>query len=381
MLVDLDRGASRNQWFNWSSKAEVGTAIADDHWTVEVKLPITKDENDPLNQVVGSKPTPSLPWHVNVCRQRVRKNGTEWSAYSPTGRGGFHVPMKFAHFHAGKSTRFPADKTVTDHVLAGRAASTLMLSRKWDEALAAYLKMADAEKVTEFQKSDALQLAARCAGVLKDFDRVDELINQIPIESVAKTARMNKLIAQRKWREVATQFADEDLTQWPFWQVGEGAFARGKAFYLTKNGKRTEADLQLALKYEPDTRTKVSIRQMIAHNRESNLGDDDGALEFYRANFKGKTGIGGADEFRSVDRAAQVLGRQGKHDEALATFSAVDFEKTKGFWLHEMLISKGNALAAAGKKIEATESFRRVAEDASALAAHRKRAKAAIANE
>ena len=380
-LVDLDRGASRTQCSNWSSKAEVATVIADDHWIVEVKLPITKDANDPLNQIVGSKPTTSLPWYVNVCRQRIRENGTELSAFSPTGTGGFHAPMKFAHVIGGRSTKFPVDESVTDHVIAGRAAYALTTTRKWDEALAAYLKMAEAEKVTDFQKSDALQQAARCAAVLKDFERADELAGQIPIESVAKTTRMNNLIAQRKWREVATEFADEDLNQWPFWQIAEGALARGRAFYFIKNGERAEADLQLALKYEPDTRTKVSIHLMIGHNLETNLGDEAGALELYRANFEGKTGIGASHGFRSIDRAAQILSRQGKHDEAVAVFGAVDFEKMKGFWLHEMLISKANTLAAAGRKDEARKLFRMVLDDDSASDSIRKKAEEGLADE
>ena len=82
-LVELDRGAPRNQWFNWSSKAEVATRIADDHWTMEIRIPVTQDENDPLNQVVGRKPTQSLPWFVNVCRQRIRNSGSEFSAPQP----------------------------------------------------------------------------------------------------------------------------------------------------------------------------------------------------------------------------------------------------------------------------------------------------------
>jgi len=380
-LVDLDRGASRNQWFNWSSKAEVATAIEDGHWIVEVKLPITKDENDPLNQVVGSKPTQSLPWFVNVCRQRIRDNGTEWSAFSPTGTGGFHAPMKFAHFHAGNSMKFPADETVTDHLIAGRAAFALTRAGKWDEALSAYLEMAEAEKVTDFQKSDALLQAARCANALKDYKRAAALAGQIPIESVAKASRMNNLAAQRKWKDIPAGFGDEDLSQWPFWQIGEGAYARGRAFYMTKNGKRADMDLKLGLDYEPDTRTQVSIRQMMAHNRETNLGDDAGALKLYRANFEGKTGIGGADEFRSVNRAAQILSRHGKHDDALAAFGAVDFQKIKGFWLHEMLISKGNVLSSAGKSDEAVDLYRRVVDDTSASAAQRKRAEKRLTNE
>ena len=71
-VVDMDRGAAKRGALGWDSKAEVATRIADDHWTVELRLPITSDENDPLNQVIGRKPTQSLPWHINVCRQRIR---------------------------------------------------------------------------------------------------------------------------------------------------------------------------------------------------------------------------------------------------------------------------------------------------------------------
>jgi hypothetical protein len=84
-VVDLDRGAPRGQWFTWDAKAEVATHIADDHWTVEIRLPVTTDENDPLHQVIGRKPTQSLPWHINLCRQRIREDGQELSALSPTG--------------------------------------------------------------------------------------------------------------------------------------------------------------------------------------------------------------------------------------------------------------------------------------------------------
>ncbi|MGB0583201.1 MAG: hypothetical protein ACPGVU_26245, partial [Limisphaerales bacterium] len=101
-----------------------------------------------------------------------------------------------------------------------------------------------------------------------------------------------------------------------------------------------EADLKLALEHEPDSRIQVTIRTMQAQNRETNLEDDDGALKLYRANLEGKKRIGGADEFRSVDRIATILSKQDKHDEALAIFSHIDFEKTKGYWLHEMLLSR-----------------------------------------
>ncbi|MEO1984630.1 MAG: DUF4838 domain-containing protein [Fuerstiella sp.] len=377
-LVDLDRGAPRNQWFNWSSKAEVATKIGDDHWTAEIRIPITQDENDPLHQVIGRKPTQSLPWFVNVCRQRVRDNASEFSAFSPTGERGFHVPLKFAHFYAGQSHRFPADPTVNDYIIGSRAAAELFRGRKWQDALAAYLEVSNAEIITDFQKSVALQQAARCAGSLNDFEQADRLAGQIPIESVAKTTRMQILGTQRMWAEIVAQYGAEDLSQWPFWQVGEGAFVRGKAYYLTKDGERADSDLQVALNGTPDTRIQLSIRTTMAHNREVNLNDEFGALSVYLENVKGKDRIGAADEFRSVERAAAILTKQGKLAEAFGLFDVIDFEKQTGFWLHEMLISKGSTLMAAGRKEEARIVYRRILSSNSASDAHRKVSEKAI---
>jgi tetratricopeptide (TPR) repeat protein len=377
-LVDLDRGAPRNQWFNWSSKAEVATHIAADHWTIEVRIPVTQDDNDPLHQVIGHKPTESLPWHINVCRQRTRDNGTELSAFSPTGTSGFHEPMKFAHFHAGRSHQFEADATVTDYLIESRAAETLERARNWQTALTAYQTLTRRETLTDLQRSRAYQRSAHCAVNLEDFDQAGKLADQIPIESVAATTRMQVLAAQRQWAEITTDFGDEDLTEWPFWQIAEGAFARGRAFYFTKDAKRADADLQLALKYESHPQIQVIVRTLMAQNREANLNDDSGALELYRQNFAGKTGIGGADEFRSVDRAATILAKQQRFDAAIATFDVVNFEQQRGFWLHEMLLSKGHVLSAAGRVDEAGTLFRRVADDDTASDAHRKRAREAL---
>ncbi|MEM1443936.1 MAG: DUF4838 domain-containing protein, partial [Verrucomicrobiota bacterium] len=129
-LVDLDRGAERTAWFRWQSQAEVATKIEDDHWTVEIRIPVTEDENDPLNQVVGRVPSQSLPWHINVCRQRIRESGSEYSAISPTGTAGFHEPLKFAHFWDGHSHTYEVDETVTDFLTDYMAASKLQRERK-----------------------------------------------------------------------------------------------------------------------------------------------------------------------------------------------------------------------------------------------------------
>ncbi|MFT5093272.1 MAG: hypothetical protein ACI93T_002098, partial [Porticoccaceae bacterium] len=198
-LVDLDRGADKSARFRWESQAEVATHIAEDHWTVEIRIPVTDDENDPLNQVIGRKPSQSLPWHFNICRQRIRENGSEHSAFSPTGTAGFHVPIKFAYLYDGGSHTFDVDETVTDFLIEASAAHKLLSRRKYDEALAAFVALSRREKATDYQKSYALSQAAACARLEKHFERATELASEIPLEAIAKTVQMENLLGERKW--------------------------------------------------------------------------------------------------------------------------------------------------------------------------------------
>ncbi len=316
-IVDLDRGAPRSQWFTWDSKAEVATHIADDHWTVEIRIPITQDENDPLHQVIGRHPTQSLPWHINLCRQRIREDGQELSALSPTGTEGSHEPMKFAHFYDGRSHPFDADPTVTDFVIAYRDATQ---KRKPEP----FLALAES-KLNDFQKSAALEQAAL-------FDKKATFIDQIPIEAVRETAQMQNLLANFKATELVKQFANEDITKWPFWKRGDGFHARGRAYSIAKNGPQAESDLSAALDFIGDLRTRETVLLVLAQNRETNLKDDPKALEAYEAILDGKTRLGGADEYSALQGIARIQTRRGQFDEALKTLNRAEPEKLQGIW-------------------------------------------------
>ena len=98
-LTDLDRQAPKGSRYGWQSQAEVATRVGEDHWTVEIRIPVVDRTDDPLHQVVGHKPTNGLPWHFNLCRQRLRPTGQEHSAFSPTGAKSFHEPLKFAKLY------------------------------------------------------------------------------------------------------------------------------------------------------------------------------------------------------------------------------------------------------------------------------------------
>ncbi|MCB1278441.1 DUF4838 domain-containing protein [Prosthecobacter sp.] len=326
-IVDLDRGASKGQWFGWNSRAEVATHIADDHWTVEIRFPVTADENDPLNQVIGRHPTQSLPWHINLCRQRIREDGQELSALSPTGTSGFHEPMKFAHFYDGRSHQFEADPTVTDFVIGFRQA---VQKRKAD----AFLALADMEKITDLQKATAMEQAA-----FYSRDAADAIIERIPVEAVKKSAQMQSLLAKTKAPEVIAQFAGEDIAKWPFWQRGAGYHARGRAYFITKTGDKAESDLHAALEWTSEPRARDAILLALGQNRERNLNADDKALEAYHAIIEGRSRIGGADEYAALQGIARVLTKKGRFDEALAALNRADPEKLQGVWRTNILKS------------------------------------------
>lgn len=324
-VVDLDRGAGKKGALGWDSKAEVATHIADDHWTIEIRLPVTADENDPLNQIIGRKPTQSLPWHINICRQRIREDGQEFSALSPTGAASFHVPLKFAHFYAGQSHAFESDPNVTDFALGFTQATR-------ERSAASFLALADLEKLTDFQKSAALEQAA-----LFDKANAESIIDRIPLEPVKKTARMRHLLATGKAADVVAQFGDDD--SWPFWQRGEALLARGRAHSAMKNGEAAERDLSAGLPWISDTRVQHAALLALAQNRERNLNADDKALEAYGAIVADRERLGSADEYSALQGIARILTRKGRFDEALATLNRANPEKLQGSWRTNILKS------------------------------------------
>jgi hypothetical protein len=261
-VVDFDRGAEKAAWSGWESQAEVATHIALDHWTVEIRIPVTDDENDPLNQIVGNKPTQSLPWYVNICRQRMRKNGVEHSAFSPTGTNGFHDVMKFAHFYDGRSHAFEADPTVTDFALQLQAAAKQLRERKTTEALSAFVALSEG-KVTDLQKSAALEKAAEAARLLKDTAKAGELAGRIPLDGVKQVAQMQNLWTERKSAEIVNQFGEADIAAWPFWKQGEAYLVRGRAYAATGDAAKAKRDFQSALEFTRDAKRRPEIEALL----------------------------------------------------------------------------------------------------------------------
>jgi hypothetical protein len=372
-IADLDRSSERASWFGWNSQAEVAVRIAEDHWIVEMRLPITADENDPLHQVIGHMPTRSLPWHINVCRQRIRDGGAEYSAFSPTGADSFHNAMKFATFYGGNSFEFDHGLADADFLETTRIAAELARTGKRDAALAAYLAVAEGQ-FTDLQRSHALELAAYTARSLRKHDVAEQLAPRIPIEAVKKSVQMQNLLDQFKAPQVIEQFGKEDLSVWPFWKAGDGYFARGRAYAITRAGQQAEADLLQALEWTSDARTHDSILLNLAQNREENLHDDGGALARYREIIQTRKQLGSADEFYAVQGMARILAKRRQFDEALVILRKADIANMRGYWRGSMLLALGETLQAAGRDPDATAIYKAMLSDATVEARHRKMA-------
>lgn len=379
-LVDLDRGASRSDWFRWESQAEVATKQHEDHWTIEIRIPVTEDENDPLNQVVGRKPSASLPWGINLCRQRVREHGTEYSAFSPTGANTFHNVMKFAHFYSGRSQQFEAAEPDDDYLQQRKYIESLIGKREYQKAIDFVEHLLSNQKPSDVQKCDALGMAAMAACRLDDFERADDLAAMAAIRDVGKTIQMQNLATQKEYAQIVDQFGDEDLSTWPFWNRGEALYVRGQALSDQGQGTKADSDLRAALRFTPDSRIQLAIWRSIGHNAEINLKDPDAALNAYQQITSATSNNGSAEYYYGVLAAHRLLTEQKRYTDALKTLELVDTSKLRGFWKGAMLLARARSLIDSGKLDAARETLREILQDESASQQHKNNAEALLEN-
>ena len=114
-IIDLDRGVTMKQGraYEWSSQAQVAAHVGKDFWSVEIRLPITGSDEDPLHQILGVRPFDakakaresgkgtSLPWYFNLFRKRAGTTTGETSSFSPleAEAASFHAPRRFARIY------------------------------------------------------------------------------------------------------------------------------------------------------------------------------------------------------------------------------------------------------------------------------------------
>lgn len=244
---------------------------------------------------------------------------------------------------------------LADYVADRRAAVKLADSGKVEEAMAAFVKMAEGP-ASDFQKSDALEQATLCANRLKQYDRAMELAEKIPLPPVSKTCRMRTLVEQRKWQEVVAAFKDEEIDRWPEDVACNAYFLRGGAYYALKDGQAAEKDLREAADLLTEDNAKGLAANALGDTYRHLLKDDARAIEAYRMAYKTRA------LYKQCQAAISVAGifrRQGKPDEAAQELGRIDMGEVKlGYWRIAMLQAWGGVLTDQGRTEEAVARYK-----------------------
>lgn len=246
--------------------------------------------------------------------------------------------------------------TLADYVAEREKAVKLMYSGGAAEALAIFTNLA-ANASSDFQKSDALELAANCAHNLKKQDLALELAGQIPMAGVSKQCRMNILLNAGKYADLIAAFKAEDIESWPAGEsvIARGLYYRGSAYARLKDGAAAESDLKKAYAHPADENTAGGILFALGNNYRDNIKDDVRALEAY------KMIIDNVKSFYAYNfvllPAAVILRGQGKHDEALKLLASADLSRSNPHTRVAFLGEWGETLAGHGKKAEAIAKF------------------------
>ncbi|MBM4086080.1 MAG: hypothetical protein FJ272_14945 [Planctomycetes bacterium] len=248
-----------------------------------------------------------------------------------------------------------AVSALADYIPDREAAVKLVGDGKHEEALAAFRKMAESA-ASDFQKSDALEQAALCAQRLKREDEAMDIARNIPLPPVSKTVQMRLMMAKRMWKEVVAQFKDEDIDHWPDYAASEAFHLRGKAHHSLNDPKSAAKDMEKALECAgSDGHFKAVVLGDLGSVCVS-LQDDAKALAAYlKAQSCGDKGFHAY--LSAVIARANILRRQGKHEDALRELEKNDLAHLKGYWRCETLRAYASVLASQGKKADALARY------------------------
>ena len=240
-----------------------------------------------------------------------------------------------------------------DYILDREAAVKLQRSRKYKEALAAFLKMAGG-KVSDVQKSDALHMAALCAYGLKDREQAMALAKQIPIEGESKATRLVLMNWTRKWKEAAAEFKSDDIETWPDHVKYQAYSARGYCALRVKDAELAVADFTKAAEYGQNSNDRSLAFCNLGDVYRSLLKDDDKSLVAYRRVLAEKHLYKGSRACLSI---AGILTKRGKLEEALSALDWPDMKKLRGAYRAWILAERGKVLTVMGKKAEAIAEY------------------------
>jgi len=247
-----------------------------------------------------------------------------------------------------------AGSAFADYIVDRKAAMKLYEERKYEQACAAFERMAAGE-ISDVQKSDALHQAAYCAYRLKQYDKATEFAKQIPLDAESKSTQLALMNWTRKWKDAIAKFKNEDIASWPDHVKYEAYYARGSSAYRTNNPELAISDLSEAVKYARGKNNRALTLNTLADVYKDLLNDNEKALEVYQRVLAEKHIYKGTVACISM---SNIYLSQGKQQEALSALELVDIGKLSGSYKAMILVQRAKVLAAMDKKVKAIATYK-----------------------
>lgn len=208
---------------------------------------------------------------------------------------------------------------------------------------------------TPGSKADSLQYAVMSAIKLKQYDKAKEMISQISRESTRKLCQMNLMTAQDQAQELVNAFKDEDFSKWPDFHVYDAFSIRGQAYERLKCYPEALRDYKKALEI-PSAPGRKAMALLRLGMLLQISGDDEQALSVFRqmGDISSLKGHGIIND--GIIRAARILAKQSKYDEAQKELAKIKPESS-GYWYSSTLMVQAEICLAQDKKGEAQAKY------------------------
>jgi tetratricopeptide (TPR) repeat protein len=169
---------------------------------------------------------------------------------------------------------------------------------------------------------------------------------------------MRLMLDNFKSIDLVKEFKDEDIDSWPENIAAEGFFSRGFAYATAKDGAKAAADLEKSVEKALNPQDKLKASQMLGNVYLGLLKDDEKALAAFALAEKYPALDGGAAFLGSITSAANILSKQGKHDEAIAKLNMIDQKRIYDYWKANVIAAYGDAYLAKGDKTQAAAKYK-----------------------
>ena len=249
----------------------------------------------------------------------------------------------------------------SDYSAQWKAAYKLYTTRKYDEAMDAFVKLAE-NTSSAGNKYNCYCYAGYSARKLKKYDeaiafadKIGEIYN--PYKYMSLIRKEDFMYSAGKYKDIIDTFTLDDILKWPQCYRSEGLYYVGLAQYNLKNGEEAEKTFkQMQDSAESEYWKGLGLLRS-AHNYRYRLKDADKAAETYNATIE--SGAHPNHKSEAYVGLAGLLISQKKYDEALAEYDKlIAMKKVAAYWKSRGLYAKGNLLKTMGKNEAAIKCYK-----------------------